>query len=719
MPRIPSDGFYADSSASVALNPVRGMSPAEAALPGQQLQEFGDALTGAGTQAMRIATDMQEHVNQVALMDAMNKARASALDLTYNTQTGYEAIKGEAALKRPEGASLPDEFAGKLEKSIGEISAGLGNERQRLDFQLRANEMVTSFRGQVASHLEREFQSHALSVADGTLKLSADDAKRNWNDPEKVAVNVLQAKAAVVRAGQIRGESATEIEAKTRLATSNVHAGVIGAALESNNPSYAVRYLQKYSGEMTADDLLKANGIITRTMDSAQARQAVDQTTRQFAADLQPTEKDRAFRILIGTESRGRQFDKYGQPLASPTGAIGIAQVMPKTAPEAARLAGLPWDEERYRTDAKYNMALGAAYFEKQLQTFGGNLPMAYAAYNAGPGALKTAMKVASAAGKPEQWLSLMPNETQDYVRKNMKEYEAGTSADSMPSMLTFVNNALDRLGANPRPEVAQLTRQAAEHQYRLIEQDQKDRKEAVIANTMRELEKNGGRYSELPASLLSHIPPDKRDDMRNYGSRVSKGDDVTAPAVYLKLVDDNYLKGLSDNAFYALRGELSESDFKHFAKARETLRSGKEKANTAGDLNTGAINAVLSDRLRMMGRDPTPKEGSREAQLIGAMHKTIRESILNAQAATGKKMTDDEVEKHVDGLFAKSASFRSTFLGMPYGDVKSQQLFGMTPGDIPSDVREKLKADFAARGIKPTEADYLGAYWKAKLASR
>jgi hypothetical protein len=118
------------------------------------------------------------------------------------------------------------------------------------------------------------------------------------------------------------------------------------------------------------------------------------------------------FKIMIGMESRGKQFDRNGRPLTSPKGAIGIAQIMPGTAPEAAKLAGLPYDPARLKNDEAYNLALGEAYFNKQLRDFGGDERKAAAAYNAGPGAVRRAI----AKGGPNGWINHVPRETQNYV---------------------------------------------------------------------------------------------------------------------------------------------------------------------------------------------------------------------------------------------------------------------------------------------------------------
>lgn len=122
---------------------------------------------------------------------------------------------------------------------------------------------------------------------------------------------------------------------------------------------------------------------------------------------------DGLWRALLGQESGGKQIGKDGRPVTSPKGAVGIAQIMPATGPEAAKLAGLKWDERRFHQDAGYNEALGRAYFEKQLKDNGGDVRKAMAAYNGGPGRLKDAI---AKAGPDGDWLANMPKETRDYV---------------------------------------------------------------------------------------------------------------------------------------------------------------------------------------------------------------------------------------------------------------------------------------------------------------
>ena len=130
--------------------------------------------------------------------------------------------------------------------------------------------------------------------------------------------------------------------------------------------------------------------------------------------------------------------------MTSSKGATGIAQVMPSTGPEAAKLAGLPWDPQRFKTDTEYNKALGKAYFNQQLQNFGNDPAKALAAYNAGPGATQKAIAQASSEGKPESWLSYLPKETQDYVPKTLNRI-SGQQAQATAKQVSQENTVVQQ----------------------------------------------------------------------------------------------------------------------------------------------------------------------------------------------------------------------------------------------------------------------------------
>lgn len=117
---------------------------------------------------------------------------------------------------------------------------------------------------------------------------------------------------------------------------------------------------------------------------------------------------------LIDLVQRVKAQESSGdQSAVSKKGAVGVMQIMPGTGPEAAQLAGVPWDENAYRTDAAYNELLGIAYLSELLRKYDGDVARALAAYNAGPDRTDHALN-----SHGDRWLASMPAETRDYVTK-------------------------------------------------------------------------------------------------------------------------------------------------------------------------------------------------------------------------------------------------------------------------------------------------------------
>ncbi|CCJ48972.1 transglycosylase SLT domain-containing protein [Bordetella parapertussis] len=707
MPRVPTyDSFQATPN---TLPQTRMTMPEMPDVAGQQAQQMGRAMMAGGQQIGQVALDMQQQANQLRVDDALNKAKEAALRLTYDKDVGFTNLRGINALERPDGKPLADEYSDTLKRSIDDIAGTLGNDAQRRAFALHSNDILTSFRGQAVQHEASEYKTYALSTSEGIQSTALRDIALNWNNPDAINSAVDRIKAETFRQAQLLGKSAEWQEAQARKLTSNAHKIALMSALEQNNPTYASAYLNKYSGQMDADDILTVRGHITKDMDGRAGLAAA--TDAVGKVPIQVSDGERAFNIAVGTESGGRQFGAHGKPLTSPKGAVGIAQVMPDTAPEAAKLAGLPWDENRYRNNAAYNRALGMAYFQKQLRDFGGDLPKAYAAYNAGPGALQSALKDA----KDGNWLALLPKETQDYVVKNMQAYNAGQGRPARPTLADIEAQLQNdpRLAGNP--ERLKIARVEAERQFNMQTAALKQRDDEAVVTALRGLYENGGRFSELPVSIRANIPPEKLTSVMGAAERIAKGDDTTSLWLYNKLTNSpDELARMSDNEFYALRTSLSEADFKHFSQERAKRLGAAPSTNGPGDLNSQAIKAGLDTRLRMMGDDPTPKDGSSDAERVGAMRKFIDGYFIAAQREAGKKFTDAEVEQHLDALFMKNATVRGWFSN------SSVPILSMKVGDIDSTTKDGIKAAYKRAGIdSPTDAQILNAYWNLKVSRK
>lgn len=684
--------------------------------------QMGQAMEAAGAEASRIAADMQAQANQLRFDDAINQVKEEQLRLTYDKDAGYSSLKGINALQRPDGKPLKAEYGDLLKKRIGEIGASLGNDAQKAAFDKASANILTGFVGQVDAHESSEFKTYGLSVSEGVQATAKRDIALNWSKPEAIDAAVERIRAEAYRQGQLLGKSAEWQEAAARKMTSDGHKLAMLSALENNNPAYADTYLKKYSGQMEADDIMTVRGHITKQMDAQVAIGAADEAVKQFAPRMAPTDFDRLVNITMATESNGQRYGKDGKLLESPKGAKGEMQVLDGTNTDpgfGVKPARDNSPEEKAR--------VGRDYLQAMLKRYQGDPALAWAAYNAGPGRVDAALKnagkpvVAEANADPNapkqiSWLSLMPEETQNYVAKNMAALSGGQGTPPRPTLADLSA----QLASDPRlagnPQRLKIAQEEAARQWKLQEDAIKQREEEGTSNAMRMLVANGGRFADLPASVRNAIPPKEVDNVLNFSSRVAKGEDITSPLLYASLSSNPAeLARMSDAQFFMLRRELSESDFKHFANERAKQMGGAQGANGPGDLNSAAIKQTLDARMRVLGMDPTPKDdGGADAARIGAVRQFVDRYFVAAQREAGKKFTDAEVSQHIDALFAKNATFRGWF------SVSSGPVLGMKIGDIDSSAKDSIKAAFKRRGVdSPTDAQILNAYWNMKFARK
>ena len=118
-----------------------------------------------------------------------------------------------------------------------------------------------------------------------------------------------------------------------------------------------------------------------------------------------------------------RQESSFDVGAVSPSGARGLMQLMPPTAKGVGKQLGVPVNVPALTVDAARNMQLGTAYLKEMLDRFDGSLPLAAAAYNAGPHRVDQWLAdngdPRSGAIAMLDWLELIPiAETRNYVQR-------------------------------------------------------------------------------------------------------------------------------------------------------------------------------------------------------------------------------------------------------------------------------------------------------------
>jgi soluble lytic murein transglycosylase len=140
---------------------------------------------------------------------------------------------------------------------------------------------------------------------------------------------------------------------------------------------------------------------------------------RQAFPNLNASVSPQLWSLAHGITRQESSFDPYA---VSHAGARGMMQLMTGTAREQAGKMGVGFDSYRLISDPSYNVMLGSAYFQRMLNMWDGNVPLAVASYNAGYGNVR---KWVNAYGDPRgnvdvlKWIEAIPYvETKAYVQR-------------------------------------------------------------------------------------------------------------------------------------------------------------------------------------------------------------------------------------------------------------------------------------------------------------
>jgi soluble lytic murein transglycosylase len=138
-----------------------------------------------------------------------------------------------------------------------------------------------------------------------------------------------------------------------------------------------------------------------------------------FPTHLASVPSGRAWSLVHGIT---RQESSFDQGAVSPANARGMMQLMPSTAREQAGKMGVGYDYGRLTSDPSYNVMLGSAYFQRLVNMWDGNYPLAVASYNAGAGNVR---RWVNSYGDPRgnvdivSWIEKIPfEETRGYVQR-------------------------------------------------------------------------------------------------------------------------------------------------------------------------------------------------------------------------------------------------------------------------------------------------------------
>src|SRR4051794_2947102 len=153
--------------------------------------------------------------------------------------------------------------------------------------------------------------------------------------------------------------------------------------------------------------------------------------------------------LAHGISRQESSFDPYA---VSHAGARGMMQLMTGTAREQAGKMGVAYDGYRLISDPNYNVMIGSSYFQRMLNIWGGNVPLAVASYNAGSGNVgKWVRQYGDPRGRVDvlKWIEAIPYvETRAYVQRVIENSVVYDSMrPSQPQTAMHVSRYLGKTG--------------------------------------------------------------------------------------------------------------------------------------------------------------------------------------------------------------------------------------------------------------------------------
>jgi soluble lytic murein transglycosylase len=140
-----------------------------------------------------------------------------------------------------------------------------------------------------------------------------------------------------------------------------------------------------------------------------------------------------------------RQESAFDPQALSPSGAMGLMQLLPSTAKQVAKKLGIKkFKDKMLVNDPTFNIRVGRLYLRQLIDRFSGSYALAIAAYNAGPGRVRGWLEE---FGDPRDldvdmidWIETIPfSETRNYVQRvmeNVQVYRSRLAAEAVPIRL-------------------------------------------------------------------------------------------------------------------------------------------------------------------------------------------------------------------------------------------------------------------------------------------
>jgi hypothetical protein len=214
-------------------------APANAfgAINARTQQQFGAETQQGSGQLEQAAQTIQARQNQTATDEAYNNYSNTTMNIMYGDPNAAPGTPERGGLISMRGADALNAGPGMLKKlsdARAQISGGLQNAAQRLQFDEQSRRLLTATQEQVGRHLDAQQQAWQDTTAKATLDTQMRSAALTYNDPEHIMHTLADANAQGIRAFRSAhggdGTDPAALQAGQDQQGMIIHAAIEGAA---------------------------------------------------------------------------------------------------------------------------------------------------------------------------------------------------------------------------------------------------------------------------------------------------------------------------------------------------------------------------------------------------------------------------------------------------------------------------------------------------------
>lgn len=669
--RVPTSNEF---SVGVANAPSANFAAPNLPDVGVKVTRAGNQAFSAGQEVVNAQMKMLAEMNELATDNALAQVKAFEQDLRVNPNNGYENLRGENALNRPNGQSLVDEYDGYLMEHANAIKDTLKNDVQKALFTQRLDGIRQTLRNKTGEHLLAEGRKWKDTSLNTQIELAANSFSLSTTDEERDAA-IERAISAAKGLQDLYGWDSETMQKKVMDASDKAISQVIDDKIDKGDYAEARRLAIQYGAFAHGETVVKAR----QKIEQAYQDQIIEDATANFkpgdtiripvninSAQAQTGNpvQDTVSRI-IGYESGNDPNIKNKKSTAE-----GLGQFIDSTwfymvrkyRPDIAngktnaQLKALKRDPALSREMTTRYVEENAALLKKH--GFPVNVRNLYVMHFLGSGEgpkllradpnqpVSSFISAQSINANKTVLSGKTAQQVLDWAARAMKvgkDSGGGTSYVSIPTGdPVAMEKAIRQLPKNQQASVrANINRQISAYN-----EADKQRK-AENTNAIMGMLENGGSVNSIPKSVWSGLTTQEREKFRAYEAAVKNRNEKQL----FEANTDNYLQMTNPDVLKKMTREQVAATSVVFGRpATVTLLNKWDAIQKQGEAEIKAqtvqneyFQHILKENFNI---DLRGKHTEKEKQLAANIKFNFNQALANKQKEMGRKLTEEEQQQ-------------------------------------------------------------------------